>query len=117
MVMVGEAAVLVSHACQYRKVPNTAGFASELGTPKLIVSLAPGVKPLKAEVVYVIQEPLFREEREEILNVVETYSTMGVPAPIVTEPVAETFPLASTVNLFAPLFCPRRMLPTFVVPS
>src|SRR5436853_598102 len=45
------------------------------------------------------------------VNACDRCSSMGVPPPIVTEPLAAMSPLPSTLNLVTPALCPRRMLP------
>ena len=90
--MVGEALLLVSHACQTRKMfPNDE--ANELGIPNAIVSVVPGVKPFNAGVVSFVQEPDVREGRAGMLNVVDTYSAIGVPPPNVVAPATLRVPL------------------------
>src|SRR6266850_1245554 len=110
-VIVGLAAKLVSHACHSMAPPP--GAANAAGTPSEMVSKEPGVKPVRAVVVTVLQDKEVITITET-LNVAETYSKMGVPpVPMITEPAAATLPLvvtsplASTVNFVAELYWPR----------
>src|SRR5579864_177230 len=83
-----------------------------LGTPSAIVSpsLAPGNVNVRAAQALGFNGPKLG------LNVIDRCSSMGVPpVPIVTDPLAATSPLLSTLNLVTPPLCPRRMLPALPV--
>lgn len=65
--------------------------------PIAIVSLVPGVKPVRLAVLNVVQE-LGAKAGTSTLRVTETYSLIGVPPPIAIDPVAVS-PETSAVGM------------------
>src|SRR2546427_9129494 len=96
MVIVGDASVVFSQASYIRKTPDPKPVSKVLGMPSAMVSLLPGVKPVRASVVVVNgkQEPELMAGRV-MLSVMETYSLIGVPPPMVSDPLAVIPPVAA----------------------
>ena len=93
MVIVGDSVVVVSQASYIRKTPDPKPVSKVLGVPSAMVSLLPGVKPVRASVVNVVQEPELMAG-SVMLSVMETYSLIGVPLPMVSDPLAVIPPVA-----------------------
>src|SRR5438105_11502813 len=86
------------------------------GMPKAIVSLAPAavVIPFGRGSGKTVQAPpvIFGTV---IVMVADWHCVIGVPPlPMVTDPLAATSPLLSTLNLVTPLLCPRRIFPALL---
>ncbi len=94
MVIVGDASVVVSQASYIRKTPDPKPVSKVLGVPSAMVSLLPGVKPVRASVINVVQEPRLMAGRV-MLSVMETYSLIRVPPPMVSDPLAVIPPVAA----------------------
>src|ERR1700676_3458579 len=94
--------------------PKLVPATNALGTPRAMES--PSLAPLNASAASVAQ--LFGPSpgTDTLLKVLERCSTMGVPPPMVTEPLAATSPFASTLHCVVPWYLPSRMLPELAEP-
>src|SRR6266699_2951426 len=109
MVIVGDASVVVSQASYIRKTPDPKPVSKVRGVPRAMVSPLPGVQLVTAAVINVVQEPGLMAGRV-MLWVMETYSLIGVPPPMVSDPLAVIPPVAA---IFPVMFwLPVNALPT-----